>query len=843
MQTSGSRTYPIDVILPELKKTLKGSPSAVLHAPPGAGKTTRVPLALLDITPPENGRIVMLEPRRIAAASAARWMAHLLGEQVGQTVGYTIRFDRRVSDATRIEVVTEGVLTRRIQNDPGLDGVAMIIFDEFHERSMHADLALALCLDVQHNLRADLKLLVMSATLDCGPIAELLGRAPVLTATGKSFPVDERYLPPRHGTPLMAHTADTILRALRETQGDLLVFLPGAGEIRSTSERLRAQLSDSELELHPLYGDLPFADQQRAILPSRRRKIVLATNIAETSLTIEGVRVVVDSGLTRRLQHDPEIGMNRLITVSESKVSAEQRKGRAGRLGPGVCYRLYSQHTFAGMMQFAPPEVMIADLAPLVLELSVWGIRDPSRLNWLDLPPQSSWKAATEVLCALGALDIDGSPTTIGRAMAALPLHPRLARLLLHAQEIGTRHLGYDLAALLSERDILKRSAGRADICEPDIAERLHLLHRWRQDKLERTGADINALQAVDRVARQLRQISKAPAAGAPALNNYDALPRLLLSAFPDRLAKKRDDASGRFLLAQGRGVRMVATCGMSDSTYIVALVLDAGVKGDGVVHVACALTEDIVRAAHGSRIETLRRVGWDKRHQRVVATLQERIGTIVLDAKPFSASDEEAIPLLCEAIASNPNMLSFTKEALQMQGRVTLLRRCFPDEQWPDLSRQAFAAEAQKRLAPFLSRIRSAEHLKQCNLLPALKAVLSWEQKRLLDERAPAHLAVPSGHRVALDYAAGDVPVLAVKLQEMFGCADTPAVAGGRVKVLLHLLSPAGRPVQITQDLKAFWDNSYFAVRKDLRGRYPKHPWPDDPWNALPTRRVKSLP
>jgi ATP-dependent helicase HrpB len=783
----------------------------------------------------------MLEPRRIAAASAARWMAHLLKEEVGETVGYAIRFDRKVSDKTRIEVVTEGILTRRIQSDPSLEGVAMVIFDEFHERSIHADLALALCLDVQRSLRDDLKLLVMSATLDCGPIADLLGGAPVITSQGKAYPVEERYLPQQPGTYPVPQAVAATMRAVLETEGDLLVFLPGSGEIRRVADQLAPFCSGKDIELHPLYGDLPFAEQERAIMPSQHRKIVLATNIAETSLTIEGVRVVIDSGMTRRLQHDPATGMNRLVTVSVSRASAEQRKGRAGRLGPGICYRLYSQHTVSGMLPFSPPEIMTADLSPLVLELAVWGVREPSQLSWLDLPQPAAWESARRLLSDLDALDHDGSATKTGKQMARLPLHPRLARLLLHAEELGAPKLGADLAALLSERDILRRPAGRADACEPDITERLRVIADWRAGAQQRSGVDTHVLRAVDRTARQLCRLLRIPARHTEGAHDHDTIARLLLAAYPDRLGKKRDDGEGRFLLAQGRGVRLSAACSLGSSEYLVALVLDAGEKSEGIVHIACPLTEDTVRAECSGHIETVRNVTWDKRTQRIAALVEERIGAVVLTTKPFRPSDDEAIPLLCAAIADNPDLLSFSVDAEQLRGRVALMRRCFPDELWPDLAVAAYAASAAAEwLAPFLTGVRSSDQLKQLNLLSALKERLSWEQKRLLDERAPIHLQVPSGSRIAVDYASGDVPVLAVKLQEMFGCADTPTVAAGRAKVLLHLLSPARRPVQITQDLKTFWNSSYFEVRRDLRGRYPKHPWPEDPWNAVPTKRAK---
>lgn len=838
-------SYPIDGILPGLKEAVCGHPAVVLHAPPGAGKTTRVPLALLDLFPPGKGRILILEPRRIAAVSAARWMARTLGEEVGETVGYSIRFDTKTTERTRIEVVTEGILTRRIQADPGLDGIAMVIFDEFHERSLHADLALALCLDVRGGLREDLKLLVMSATLDCGPIADLLGGAPVITSGGRAFPVEEHYLGDEREKSLPERTADAVQTALRETPGDILVFLPGSGEIHACSEALQpvVERGGTGITLHPLYGDLPFEEQERALLPSRTRKIVLATNIAETSLTIEGVRCVIDSGLTRRLQYDPATGMNRLITVAVSKASAEQRKGRAGRLGPGVCYRLYSRHVFHSMLPHTPPEMLVSDLSSLVLDLAVWGVKDPSALSWLDAPPAASRDAARRLLMDLGALDPSGLATPAGKMMARMPLPPRLARLLLRAGELGCPRLGAEVAALLSERDIFRRTAAerRRTAGDPDIQERLSLLQVWRREREGTGGADLRALRAVERTAEQLVRLM--PGSGkthGERADDPELVARLLLSAFPERIAKRREEGEGRFLLVQGRGVRVSPASTMSRSPFLITAVMDAGEGTEGFVHIAASVTEELVRRECAGRIETLRRIEWDKGEGRIVAALEERVGAIPLSVKPFSPSDAEVAPLLCDAIRANPGLLSFSRETRQFQGRVALLRRVFPGEEWPDLSDGSLCGSPEEWLLPWLGSVRTSRDLASLDTLPALRAQLSWEQVRLLDERAPSFLPVPSGHRVALDYAAGEIPVLAVKLQEMFGLADTPAVAGGRVKVLLHLLSPARRPVQITQDLKGFWNGGYQQVKKELKGRYPKHPWPDDPWNAVPTRSAK---
>ncbi len=839
------KSLPIDGVLSLLKEAVSANPSVVLNAPPGAGKTTRVPLALLDIFPPEKGRVIMLEPRRIAATSVARWMAKGLGQEVGETVGYSIRFDTRVSRKTRIEVVTEGILTRRIQADPGLEGISMVIFDEFHERSLHADLALALCLDLRRGLREDLKVLVMSATLQCGPVASLLGGAPVISSEGKAFPVEERYLPEKSG-PLPGRIAGAVDLALREASGDVLVFLPGASEIRACNQAIDGMpgVPGAGIAVHPLYGDLPFEEQERAILPSGKRKIILATNIAETSLTIEGVGVVIDSGLTRRLQYDPSTGMNRLITTSVSKASAEQRKGRAGRLGPGVCYRLYSRNTFFGMVPFAPPEILVSDLSSLALELAVWGVKEPSALSWLDAPPAAAWESAVRLLMDLGALDRSASATPEGRTMARLPLHPRLARLLLRAEELGCQRLGADLSALLSERDILRRDASTARMVrdrEPDIGVRIDILEEWRKGRGTTHNADPWALRAVDRIAGQLAGLMRGKTKDVLRETQApDAIPRLLLSAFPDRVAQLRPDGDGHFVLSQGRGVRLTSTSGLSKSPYLVAVYVDAGEKAEGIVHLAAPLSAELIRRDCSSRIETVKRVEWDRREERIIATVEERMGAVVFSSRPFSPSDEEALPIVCEAIGSNPGMLIFRSEARQFQGRVALMRRTFPDEDWPDLSDERLLVNPAEWLPAWLRGRRTSQDIKNMDILPALNSQLPWGKAQLLENRAPKTIVVPSGHRVAIDYAAGDVPVLAVKLQEMFGLADTPAIAGGRVKVLLHLLSPARRPVQITKDLKGFWNSGYQQVKKELKGRYPKHPWPDDPWNAVPTRRTK---
>ena len=839
------RPYSIDHILPELKEAVFNGPAVVLQAPPGSGKTTRVPLALIETMSPGQGRIIMLEPRRIAAVAAARWMAHLLGEPIGKTIGYTIRFDSRISKETRLEVVTEGILTRRLIDDPALDGVAMIIFDEFHQRSLQADLALALSLDIQQNLRENLKLLVMSATIDTAPVAALLGGAPVIAVDGESFPVAEHFLPDEgrpqgFGWTLEDRIVSAVRRALRETTGDILVFLPGTGEIRRAAASLRDVLAGWEkpVSLHPLYGDLPLVEQERAIMPGTERKVVLATNIAETSLTIEGVRVVIDSGQVRRLQHDPATGMNRLVTVTTSRASAIQRRGRAGRLGPGTCYRLYGRHVYDSMVPFDPPEITTADLSSLALDLAAWGVTDPSALAWLDPPPQASWEGALRLLMDLDTLKPDGTATAMGRAMARLPLHPRLGRMLLRAADLGHLHLGADLAALLSERDFIRRSE-RDQQKGADISERLSVLERYRRKKEAPQGTDPFALRSVKRVAEQLRELA-APAAGrAAGKEESNVVSSLLLHAYPDRIAQRRAEGGGRYLLSQGRGVCLPQGSILGTNPFLIAVHLDSGEKAEGTIHMAEPVAEETIRKEMASHIKTIRQVEWDRQEGRILSFLKEKLGALTLSAIPFSAPDEEVVPILCQAIRSGAASLTFTEDVRQLQGRVALLRRTLPTDAWPDMTGVALLASPEAWLAPWLSGIRTKEQLAGLKLVPALKAMLSRQQGYRLDKEAPAAMAVPSGRTVALNYATGELPVLAVKLQELFGLAVTPTLAGGRVAVLIHLLSPAGRPVQITRDLEGFWENGYPQVKKELQGRYPKHPWPDDPWNAVPTHRI----
>jgi ATP-dependent helicase HrpB len=833
-------TLPVDTVLPQLLQALADSPGAVLQAPPGSGKTSRVPLALLNAPFLQGKSLVMLEPRRLAAVNAATWLARSVGEPVGATVGYSIRFQRQVSKATRLEVVTEGLLTRRLQTDPGLDGVGLVIFDEFHERSLQADTALAFCLDVQRHLRDDLKILVMSATLESGPVSHLLGDVPVVSCEGRMFPVDVRYLGEQAGDIAQA-AARGVHRVLRETAGDILVFLPGSGEIRRCQEQLRQSLTTGAEEVVPLYGDLPFAEQERAIVPTRQRKVVLATAIAETSLTIEGVTVVIDAGLSRRLQYDPNTGLNRLVTVRVSAASAIQRAGRAGRLGPGACYRLWSEGTQSSLVPYNPPEIRIADLAPLALDLANWGTTDACSLSWLDPPPIGAMNEANILLRELGALDENRRITPLGRRMAGLPLHPRLARLVLDGERGGCAAVAYDLAALIEERDIFRRDRQAVrPVSDCDFTDRLEALHEWRKRGGHSNAiVDPSACRAVDRAADRLRQLMRVP--DQAAMPVHDQVVLLLAQAWPDRIARQREPGSDRYLLAQGTGARLGQRSAVRDQPFIVAVEMSGSQGAEAVIHGASALTLDALRQKFGETIVRERSYGFDAGQGRVWAREDELFNRLVLTSRPVPPSDEELFATWLAEIGREDGLvlLPWSQSARQFQARVVLLHRVCPEEPWPDLGDDWLAVHLEEWLPPWLAGVRTLADLQRLDLHAILKGLLPWDLQRRLDEGVPTHIAVPSGSRIAIDYV-GDAPVLAVKLQELFGLAETPTVAWGRVPLLLHLLSPARRPIQVTGDLRSFWNTTYPEVKKELKGRYPRHPWPDDPWLAVPMRGTK---
>jgi ATP-dependent helicase HrpB len=820
---------PIDPILPDLVQALERGNVAVLQAPPGAGKTTRVPLALLEASFLQNGSIIMLEPRRLAAVNAARYMAGILGEEVGRRVGYTIRFDRKVSKETRIEVVTEGILARRLQNDPLLEGVAAVIFDEFHERNLVSDLSLALCRDVQLGLREDLRVVVMSATLDAAPVARLLGGAPLISSPGRQFPVDIRYLAAEPSTRLVDTALTAVLAAVREDTGDILVFLPGAREIR-TLERLLKERLGGELLVAVLYGDLPFAAQELAILPAPRRKVVLATNIAETSLTIEGVRVVIDTGFSRQLRYDPATGLNRLKTLRISAASAEQRAGRAGRVAPGVCYRLWSGHTQATLLPFTPPEIRVSDLAPLALDLALWGVSDPAALSFLEPPPPAHLSEGRALLTELGALDQRGAITPLGKKMALLPMHPRLAAMLLAGGAAGAGALACTLAALLSERDIMPR--GQGSLTESDLLDRVEALRERLDPQVSRN---------IERVASYFRRALGISDGGTAPVADAASVGRLLLKAYPDRVARERSPGSGRYLMANGSGARLSQRSNLRGHDFIVAVDVEGG-SGEAEIHMASAVSLEAIREGCAAAITRGKRVFWDEREGRVVAREEERLGAVLLSERVAAPAKDELVGALLQGIASGPGLegLNWSGEARQFQNRVVFLSRELPEEELPDLSDAVLQETMQQWLGPYLDGVRTLAQLQRVDLLAPLKALLTWKQLKLVDEGAPTHLTVPSGSRVQVTYTAEGVPYLSVKLQEMFGLAETPRLAFGRVPVLIHLLSPARRPIQVTSDLRSFWDGAYQEVRKELKGRYPKHPWPDDPWEAQATRHVK---
>jgi len=828
---------PIDGILPLLRQTLTENHAVVLQAPPGAGKTTHVPLALLDEAWLAGRTILMLEPRRLAARAACARMAQLRGETAGETVGYRIRFDSKVTAETRIEVLTEGILTRRLQTDPELKNVGLVIFDEFHERHLHADLALALCLDSQRTLREDLKILVMSATLDGESISKLLGDAPIVTSEGRRYPVDIRYLPRDPSGPLPPLVCDAVLSALEKNEGDVLVFLSGAWEIRRTQELLEAKVA-ATVDVHPLYGDLSWEIQDRAIRPSAgRRKIVLATPIAETSLTIEGVRVVVDSGFARIPQFDPRSGLTRLATVRISRASSEQRAGRAGRLAPGACYRLWSETTQRGLVPQSLPEIRAADLASLALELAAWGAREARSLAWLDPPPEAAFSQARELLTELDALDNSGVITKTGRAMARLPLHPRLSHMLFSAKQLGLEALACDVAALLSERDILSGEARRS----ADFTQRLEALWAFRlhgRQGAQSHHADAGACARVNQAAQQFRRMQSL----SEPVNTADAgsVGLLLALAYPDRVALARTPGETRYLLASGRGARLPEAEMRLRQPCIVAASLDAG-ETEGLIYSAAPLDVNILRTHLATHLRTEDVVRWDGQQQAVVARREQRFGALVLDSKPLTDADTNQMraAMLDGVRRLGIEALPWTLEAREWQARILSLHHWLPAESWPDVSDTALRETLDDWLGPYLEGITRREHLTRLDLSAILKNLLGWEQGRRLEEEAPTHLEVPSGSRVRLEYIPGESPLLKVKLQEMFGLADTPRVAGGKVPVTLHLLSPAQRPIQVTQDLRGFWERTYPEVKKELKGRYPRHPWPDDPWSATPTRRA----
>ena len=810
---------PIDAALPALRTALANRNAAVLVAPPGAGKTTRVPLVLLEESWAKNKKILVLEPRRLAARAAATRMAVTLGEQVGDTVGLRVRFGSRVTKRTRIEVVTEGVFTRLVIDDPSLEGVAAVLFDEFHERSLDADLGLALARDSQQALRPDLKLLVMSATLDSARVAALLGDAPAIESEGRAFPVETRYLGRDPRAPIERQVTEALERALRTEAGSLLVFLPGAGEIRRTESLLKERINDTAVDIVALYGALDAREQDRAISPAPpgRRKVVLATSIAETSLTIEGVRVVIDSGLSRVPRYEPDVGITRLETVRVSRAAADQRRGRAGRVEPGVCYRLWDEPQTASLEAYTRPEILSADLSSFMLDLAQWGVSDPGKLAFLDPPPRAALAEAKTLLAELGAIDSDGRITEEGRKLRALPLPPRLARMVVDAAAEGDGELAAGIAAVVTERGL-----GGDDV---DLR---HRLDNFRRDRSKRAD---DARAMVRRWAET---------AGSKAAASEHSPGSLLALAYPDRIAKNRGAGGGSFLLANGRGGNVDPASPLAREPYLAVAELTGAAAASRIV-LAAAITLGEIEAQFAGQIEEDEAITFEAASASLRSRRIRKLRALMLSERTLPvAPGAAAAKLLAEGAAGlGMAKLPWSKAQLQFRDRVNFLRRAEGDE-WPDLSDRALARTATDWLAPFLDGKTALSQVVADDLAAALDVLVPWNLRQRLNAEAPTHFMAPSGSNVPIDYEGEEGPKLAIRVQELFGLAVHPVIARGHVPLLIELLSPAHRPVQVTRDLPGFWRGSYKDVRSDLRGRYPKHPWPDDPLTAPATRRAK---
>lgn len=826
---------PIVTSLAGIRSALSQAGAVVVHAPPGAGKTTVVPPALLAEPWLGSNRIVMLEPRRLAARAAAQRMAWLRQESAGRTVGYRTRTDTRVGRDTRIEVVTEGILTRMLQQDPTLDGYGLVIFDEFHERSLQGDTGLALVLHTRRLVRPDLRIAVMSATLDGTAVARLLDDAPVVASAGRQHSVETRYRAPAPGARRMAafdaaFVASTIRSSIDETTGDLLVFLPGAPEIHRVERVLDETGLHASIDVVALHGSLQPGEQDRAIAPAAagRRKVVLATSIAETSLTIEGVRVVIDGGLARRSRFSPRTGMSRLETVRVSRASADQRRGRAGRTAPGICYRLWSEAEDATLPPFALPEIMEGDLAPLALDLAVAGVSDPAELAWLDPPPGVAFSHATELLRQLQAIDHDGRATPHGERIAVFGMHPRLAHMVLRAADEGLGGLACNVAAILSERDPLR---GAREIVGSDLGARVEALKRPRDFPY----ADAGAMKRVKEQAR--RWVSRLPPDATSVEDHGTAVGRVLALAYPERLARRRPGQQPRYVLRNGTGAVLPEGDALGQSAFLVVAESD-GRAPEARVWLSAAIDEADVEVAFADQVIDEQQVEWGE--EGIRAHRVRRLGAIELSRVPLRAPDPA---LVADAVTSavrrqGLEVLHWTDGSLRLRQRIAFLRA--HDSAWPDMSDEALTESLLAGLHDALGQVRSARELRTLDVTSALLGLLDWSQRRRLDDLAPTHFEAPTGSRLPIDYADPRSPGVSVRLQELFGSRETPTVLEGRVALTLHLLSPAHRPVQVTRDLAGFWKSSYYEVRKDLRARYPKHSWPDDPLAAAPTRRAR---
>jgi ATP-dependent helicase HrpB len=818
--------YPVTALVPEIKASLIHTNTLILQAPPGAGKSTILPLELLHEPWLKGKKILMLEPRRLAARSVASRMSDLLKEEVGTTVGYKVRFENRTSRHTRIEVLTEGILTRMLQENGALEDTGLIIFDEFHERSLHADLSLALCREIQQVLREDLRMLIMSATLDTGNLSSLLGGAPVLSSQGRQYPVDIFHVDTASNANIPLEMSRIILRALTEREGDILAFLPGAGEINRTVDLLENQLSG--IKIHPLYGDLPLQKQQEAILPdpSGKRKIVLATSIAETSLTIEGISVVIDSGHSRTPRFDPRSGLTRLETIRVTADAADQRTGRAGRLGRGTCYRLWSAGSHHHLLPHRRPEILEADLAPLVLELANWGTSDISTLAWLTPPPQAAIGQSREILRLLGALEGE-KITARGKEMLRLPTHPRIAHLLLEAKDMGLLALAIDVAALLEERDPLPKEAGA------DIVLRIEVLRKWR--KKEYVSADRGRLERIERLADTWRKLFHIKADNNPPLQ--EQVGKLLASAYPERVAKQHGPEH-RYRLTNGRLAKTGEHDPLIREKWLAIADLDGG-NQEGRIYLAAALDPEDIR--HLCRTEEV--ITWDAQKGELIAREESKLGEITVSTRTLrNVPEESKEKILLDVVRTEGLALfSVSEEIREWRARLSCLRKWRSEEEWPDLSDNALLETVDSWLPTWLTGIRKRDDFRKLDFTAILEALLPWEQKQKMEKLVPAAIPVPSGSLIKLSYSPeGNAPVLAVRLQEMFGLLDTPVVNEGRNKVMLHLLSPGYKPVQVTQDLRSFWKNTYPEVRSELRVRYQKHHWPEDPWTAEAVRGAK---
>ncbi len=829
---------PIEAALPSLRAALAESPCAVLVAPPGAGKTTRVPLALLDESWARDKRLILLEPRRLAARAAAARMAATLGEKVGETIGLRVRLQSLTSKRTRIEVVTEGVFTRQILDDPALDGVAGVLFDEFHERSLDADLGLALALDAQGALREDLRLLVMSATLDGARVRSLLGEAPLIEAQGRAYPVTTRHVGRNPGARIEDEVARVTLDALASETGSILVFLPGLSEIRRVAEILGARIKRPDVDIAPLYGALDSRAQDLAIAAPKpgRRKIVLATSIAETSLTIEGVRVVIDSGLMRVPIYEPDVGLTRLETVRVSRANADQRRGRAGRVEPGVCYRLWEEAATGGLQPYGAPEILSADLSGFALDCALWGVADPATLRFLDPPPRAALAESQALLKAIGALDGNGRITDEGRAISRLALPPRLARMVVDAARAGDARTASEVAIVLTERGLGGDSV--------DLATRLDAFAHDRSPRADDARRLARGLAA--------RALTPSPSPrgrggertllptgeGGRRSRSDEGVGALLASAYPDRIAIARGKR-GEFLMANGRAAAVEAHDPLAREPFL-AIGEIAGRAASARILLAAPLSLGEIERIAGASIETMDELSFDRASASLRARRRRRLGALVLAEQMLAVPPDEAAALALArgALSLGPARLPWSAHLKQWRDRIMFLRRA-EGEPWPDLSDEALAADP-GWLAPFLIGKTHLDEIADDDLLNALGARLSWDLKRRLDDEAPTHFRAPTGTAAAIDYGAEGGPAIALRVQELFGLREHPSLAQGRIPLTLELLSPAHRPIQITRDLPGFWRGSWAAVRADLRGRYPRHFWPEDPASAAPTARAK---